>query len=108
MQTRTIAIHAIQEFLVDLRQPSGRFNESLVDPPIYVECILVQVDELLHLQLVLTRHLARDNQANGILEAFLAQWPAWLTTNLSYFNQVEFVSDESSIYLHHEVMVLLY
>ena len=49
MQTRTVAIHAIQEFLVDLSQTSGRFNESLVDPPINVESILVQVDELLYL-----------------------------------------------------------
>ena len=86
MQTWTVAIHAIQEFLVDLSETSGRFNESLVDPPIYVESILVQVDELLYLQLVLARHLARDNQPNGILEAFLAQWSPWLTANLSYFN----------------------
>lgn len=60
MQTRTIAIHTIQEFLVDLSQPSGRFDESLVDPPIDVESILVQVDELLYLQLVLARHFTRD------------------------------------------------
>ena len=86
MQTRTVAIHAVQEFLVDLSQPSWRFNESLVDPPIDVESILIQVDELLYLQLVLARHLARDYQANGILEAFLAQWSPWLTADLSYFN----------------------
>ena len=60
MQTRTIAIHTIQEFLVDLSQSCGRFDESLVDPPIDVESILVQVDELLYLQLVLARHFARD------------------------------------------------
>ena len=86
MQTWTVAIHAIQEFLVDLSETSGRFNESLVDSPIYVESILVQVDELLYLQLVLARHLARDYQANGILEAFLAQWSSRLTAHLSYFN----------------------
>ena len=60
MQTRTIAIHTIQEFLVDLSQSYGRFDESLVDPPIDVESILVQVDELLYLQLVLARNFARD------------------------------------------------
>lgn len=108
MQSRAIAVNTIQVFLVDFCKPTWCFDIPSVYSPIDVECILVEVDELLNLKLIFARYLIRDNQANCLLKAFFIHWFTRLPTNFIQFEEIEFVSDKTTIHFDHVVVILLY
>ena len=80
----------------------------MMNSTVYIECVLVKIDELLHLELVFAWHLIRGYQAKSIFETFFGEHYGWQPTLFPQFNQVEFVTDKLPLDLNHVIVIFLY
>ena len=80
----------------------------MMNSTVYIECVLVKIDELLHLELVFAWHLIRGYQTKSVFETFFGEHNGWQPALFPQFNQVEFVSDKLPLDLNHVIVIFLY